>query len=210
VAPVAPREGRLASPVAMRYNPAVVPLSCKDRTFAGYNALLPVLLAFGLVTGACGRKIGDACTTSADCDPSSGARTCDLSQPGGYCVIEGCDARSCPTDSFCLRFFPAAFATSLDGTCPDVGMADGAGPADGGAGGISPAAGCQPDEQCIGLASNAHVCVRRSLESRICVQSCGDNGDCRAGYVCRPTGQDGNLPLTLNPDVKAKFCSPAP
>jgi hypothetical protein len=142
------------------------------------------LLPFMFATGACGRKIGDACTTSADCDPSTGTRSCDLSQPGGYCVIEGCDARSCPSDSFCVRFFPEIFVRKL---CADT---------------------CAADEVCVGSDADA-VCVRRSLEKRICVQNCADNGDCRGGYVCEPTGQDGALPLTLSPDAKPKYCRPA-
>src|ERR1041384_3478092 len=62
---------------------------------------LGVLLALASGVAGCGHKIGDACTNSADCDPSGGNRTCDISQPGGYCIIEGCDARSCPDDSVC-------------------------------------------------------------------------------------------------------------
>ena len=54
----------------------------------------------------CGHKIGDSCSSGADCDPSGGNRTCDISQPGGYCIIEGCDARSCPGEAVCVRFFP--------------------------------------------------------------------------------------------------------
>src|SRR5437773_953709 len=59
---------------------------------------------------ACGKKIGDECQTSVDCSPN-GDRSCDRSQPGGYCTIDGCDQRSCPEDSVCVRFFPGKFLT---------------------------------------------------------------------------------------------------
>lgn len=162
------------------------------RTFlpgtAGLNAARRLVLCgvlAALVSAAgCGRKVGDDCRTSADCDPG-GTRTCDISQPGGYCIVEGCDARSCPEDSFCMRFFPEMF---LSQRC---------GPAAGGA-------ECRPDELCL----DSGVCARRDLERRVCVQSCGDNDDCRDAYECRASGQGGALPLTLNPDARPRFCAP--
>lgn len=159
-------------------------------TFAIGVALLAVL-----GVGGCGRKIGDSCTTSADCDPSRGTRTCDLSQPGGYCIVEGCDARSCPEDSVCVRFFPTAF---LSVQCKEATETE-------------PEIACAPDEVCVPADSGQdamRVCARRALEKRVCVQSCGDDGDCRGGYRCVPTGTDGTLPLTLTPTKPAKFCVP--
>ena len=98
-------------------------------------------------------------------------------------MIEGCDARSCPDNSVCVRFFPIMYATEV---CATSEM-------------------CQPDEECA-----SSRCVRRSLEKRICVQGCGGNGDCRGGYVCQPTGENGAIALTLTPAAAPpKFCAPA-
>ena len=63
--------------------------------------------------GACSHDIGDGCQTSVDCDPS-GTRSCDLSQPGGYCTINGCDETTCPSGATCVRYFPEALL-ELDG-----------------------------------------------------------------------------------------------
>lgn len=153
------------------------------------SAWLGLMLVASGVVGGCGRKIGDSCTTSADCDPTRGTRTCDLSQPGGYCIVEGCDARSCPEDSVCVRFFPTAF---LSVSCEDDKS-------------------CDAEEVCVPIKPGdepPRVCARRALEKRVCVQSCGDDGDCRGGYRCVMTGTDGTLPLTLTPNRPAKFCVP--
>lgn len=175
------------------------PVSSTDR-FRGGAARLHVALtlafAFALTAGACSRKIGDACTTSADCDPTGATRSCDLSQPGGYCVIQGCDPRSCPEDSFCVRFFPVSYSTEpCTATCSVEPCAPGS---------------CLADEECVAATADEAFCVRRALERRICVQSCGGDGDCRGGYVCRPTGQAGAVALTLNPAGNPSFCRPAP
>jgi len=158
------------------------------------------LLALALVAalgGGCGHKIGDSCSNSADCDPSGGSRTCDLSQPGGYCIIEGCDARSCPEDSVCGRFFPdPQFAQAAVACNPD------------------PAApsGCMADEVCVPDATLTNgtgaSCVRASLEKRACVQSCGSDGDCRGGYICRPFGICGAIRLTVDQNSAPKYCVP--
>lgn len=159
-------------------------------------ALFFLLLGWATASAACSRKIGDACTTSSDCDPSRGTRTCDLSQPGGYCVIEGCDARSCPEDSFCVRFFPTLYASAVcEPPCSPAPCV--------------PVAACFADEECVGPDAEA-VCVRRSLEKRVCVQSCGGDGDCRGGYVCRATGREGAIALTLTAGATPKYCRPKP
>jgi hypothetical protein len=146
---------------------------------------------------ACGRNIGDSCSSSSDCDPTRGTRTCDLSQPGGYCLVEGCDARSCPSNSICIRAFPGAF---LEKIC-------------------SVDAPCATDEICLppseqstadGGTGSAY-CARLSLEKRLCLQTCGSNGDCRGGYVCSAIGAAGTLALTLSAEstAQARFCEPA-
>jgi hypothetical protein len=160
---------------------------------SGTTACLGLLL---LTTLACGHNIGDSCSSSADCDPTSGTRTCDLSQPGGYCLLEGCDARSCPGDSVCMRVFPGALLTKV----------------------CSTAAPCDPDEVCLPYASAApdggsvtatiSYCARMSLEKRLCLQGCGSSGDCRSGYVCTPAGTNGTIALTLNPAAPTTYCAP--
>ena len=159
-----------------------------------------VALASGLA--GCGHKIGDACTSSADCDPSGGDRTCDLSQPGGYCIVEGCDARSCPSDSVCVRFFPEQPLLDPTKACDPAAVC------------TAPVSGscCDVDEECLPDVKNPGqaACVRTSLEKRACVQSCGGDGDCRGGYVCRASGTCGTLALTLDSSATPKFCAPIP
>ena len=151
---------------------------------------------------ACGRNIGDACSSSADCDPTRGTRTCDLAQPGGYCLVEGCDARSCPSDSICVRAFPGAFLSkacsadtpcAVDEICLDVPSRAGADAGSAAAGGA------------------AAYCARLGLEKRLCLQSCGGTGDCRGGYVCSAIGTSGTIALTLSAEsaTRARFCEPA-
>jgi hypothetical protein len=153
--------------------------------------LAAVSLALFVAAGmACSRKIGDSCTTSTDCDPTGGTRTCDLSQPGGYCILEGCDARSCPSDSVCVRFFPDVLLLADPPKCdPSLVVS-----------------GCAPDEVCL----DEGICARQSWEKRDCVQSCGSDGDCRGGYSCRPTGTcgSGSMALTLDEGAMPRYCSP--
>src|SRR5450432_4236944 len=86
--------------------------------------LLAVLLPV-VVAGACSHEIGDECKTSVDCDPN-GTRSCDLSQPNGYCTIAGCDQSSCPSSSACIRTFPTEFLmTSTDDPADDCDPACG-------------------------------------------------------------------------------------
>src|SRR5262245_58986339 len=77
----------------------------------GFAAQLVLVLAVVAAAGAgCRREIGDDCSTAADCNPN-GSRSCDTSQPGGYCTIQGCDETSCPEEAVCMRYFPAQFLT---------------------------------------------------------------------------------------------------
>jgi len=157
------------------------------------------------VTAACGHKIGDSCGNSADCDPSTGSRTCDISQPGGYCIIEGCDARSCPSDSICVRFFPRPPVLEAAMACdPAAASTCSAGPTSG--------VCCEANEVCLPTPTDTVPgrCVRASLEKRACVMNCDSNDDCRGGYLCRATGSCGTLPLTLDPNSTPKYCAPVP
>jgi hypothetical protein len=137
-------------------------------------SLLPVLWA-------CGRKIGDECKTQFDCNEEEDTKTCDISQPGGYCTIEGCDETSCPEEAVCIRFFPAE--EFLTDRCD-----------------MSP---CEAQDTC--LASG--WCAPRSSEQRRCLLRCENNGDCRDGYECRPSGQRSSMALTTTP-ASIGFCAP--
>jgi hypothetical protein len=130
---------------------------------------------------ACTRKIGDECRSSIDCSQESD-RLCDISQPSGYCTIEGCDERTCPSGSACVRFFP----NDLSKTC----AAD---------------TDCTPAELCL---LPEKLCAPRASERRFCVDSCSGNSDCRSGYECRLAGDKGTLPLHPNPASIVHFCAP--
>lgn len=144
--------------------------------------LLLLTLTIAALGGACGKNIGDECKTSVDCSQES-ERSCDISQPGGYCTIEGCDERTCPDDSACIRFFPRLFVTK---TCTSQ-------------------AGCTVDELCL----EDGRCVPRTSERRYCAATCGDNSDCRGGYECRQAGTEGSMALVSRPGSVVRFCAPA-
>jgi len=146
-------------------------------------ALVALLLAVA-ATG-CRREIGDECVTAVDCNPN-GSRSCDATQPGGYCTIQGCDETSCPEEAVCMRYFPAQFLTT---------PCDPAHPND---------PSCEADEICL----DAGVCAPLSTELRYCVKTCASVSDCREGYECRLAGTRGSLALTANPEAVVNFCAP--
>jgi hypothetical protein len=160
-------------------------------TPAVFRPLL-VLCLLALVVPACGKDIGDECSTNIDC-ANDGTRDCDLSQPGGYCTVNGCDEKLCPGEAACIRIFPyeaPGAACSLEVPCPSSEI-------------------CLPDG----------FCVPRVTERRYCLKKCGGNGDCRGGYVCREAGMEGRQPVTntygsialvANPNQSTvvKFCAP--
>ena len=138
-----------------------------------------------LLGGAgCSRKIGDDCTTPTECDPNQ-TRVCDLSQPGGYCTILGCDETTCPEEAVCIRFFPAKYLTI---PCDPS----------------QPTSVCSPDELCL----PSGLCAARSAERRSCVLGCSGNDDCRDGYECRRAGLGGSVLLSADPNAQASFCAP--
>lgn len=177
-------------------------------------------LALALTTASCGRKIGDTCQTAADCDPNGG-RICDLSQPGGYCTILGCNETSCPSEATCVRYFPVEYLTTpCNPVCEDrnclTGGADAGlcsltcpqGSSNGSANAAcpnGPTNDCTADEICL----DEGLCAPRSTEMRFCAFVCGNNGDCRGGYICRPTGTAGSMALSATPCTQTAFCSPA-
>jgi hypothetical protein len=153
---------------------------------------------------ACGKDIGDPCTTNVDC-AQDGTRDCDQSQPGGYCTVNGCDEKSCPEGSICIRIFPyqAEGSTGCDWLTSSEGC-----PSD-------QQNCCPADQLCL---PEGH-CVPRLAERRFCEKSCGTDGDCRGGYVCREAGVEhkapasntyGSIVLAANPNqsMVAKFCAP--
>ena len=176
-----------------------------------------ILLVF--LAPACGKEIGDSCNTNVDCD-QNGNRDCDLSQPGGYCTINGCDEESCPSEAVCIRIFPyedehTSCGQNSDctnfglGLCHDDGFC-----------------GCQKDSECASdkVCLPEGFCVPRASERRYCERTCGDNGDCRGGYVCHQAGIEGQTADTSaygsvalvatnanqSTDVVVKFCAPSP
>jgi hypothetical protein len=169
------------------------------KRFTTPTLVLALLSAMAAAVSGCGKDIGDSCMTGADCDPN-GTRVCDLSQPGGYCTVLGCDQSSCPSGSVCIRYFPTQFLTQTCQTdsdcCPQATAADGG----------ASASACTGDELCLpGLG----LCSRRTLEQRACAKGCGSNSDCRGGYDCRMTGINGALLLSTDPNATAKFCAPS-
>jgi hypothetical protein len=186
-----------------------------------------LLLALALGAVSCGKQIGDDCQTATDCNPNGG-RICDLSQPGGYCTVLGCDETTCPSEATCIRFFPAQFLTRpCNPYCEDKQVAA---PVDGGAvldagvvtppicpaafpqdGGASsavcpngPTNDCTADEICL----DSGLCAPRASEVRYCAKACSSNGDCRSGYACRPTGTAGAFELSGIPCRQTAFCAP--
>ncbi len=132
-----------------------------------------------LLAASCGHEIGDGCTTSIDCSQTS-ERSCDISQPGGYCTVDGCDERSCPGEAECIRIFPY-----LTTTC-------------------GPDQSCATEELCLAEGR----CAPRASERRYCAKRCGGNGDCRGGYECRLAGTDGSEALLKVPTKVIRFCAP--
>jgi hypothetical protein len=167
------------------------------RALMAYRIVLLALVGvLGVVLGACGKEIGDSCTSFTDCDPNGG-RDCDPdgSSPGGYCTIRGCDDSSCPDNSACIRFFTGNFTNT---ECKKDIEND----------------ACSLDELC----SIVGRCVPRSSEIRYCMRTCGSDGDCRDGYECRDFArmiEHGGEPV-LAPGVPVdqahapKFCAVRP
>lgn len=146
-------------------------------------------VALAAFAGACGKEIGDECKVNVDCS-INGDRLCDTAQPGGYCTVEGCDERSCPGDSVCVRFFSTQY---LDRTCDPRTEGE-------------PEFMCRAEELCV---PDGH-CALRSSERRYCAKTCGDSGDCRDGYECRRFGDRGAFKLPTQNGGADRFCSPRP
>jgi hypothetical protein len=126
-----------------------------------------LLLACALsLAAACSSEIGDECSLSSDCSPQ-GDRFCDISSPGGYCTVIGCDFDSCPDEAVCVRFFSVS---DSDRTCDPFSEDQASGTDD-----------CTADELC----TLSETCVPRTAEIRFCMKKCDYNSDCRDNYECR-------------------------
>jgi hypothetical protein len=159
---------------------------------------LAVALVLVLVlAAACGKEIGDECTTNLDCGDGTDNRTCDLDSPGGYCTEVGCDWNTCPEEAVCVRFYTASFENRpcmIDSE--DISTDD-----------------CSLDEVCT-LRSQ---CVPRASEVRFCMRTCSSSGDCRSNYECRDEAlmiAHGGEPVPkpgerLGDDLQ-RFCAAAP
>jgi hypothetical protein len=82
-----------------------MPLARRIFTCARSPRTLIISAAIALGCNACAPEIGDDCETDLDCS-AQGSRPCDRTQPGGYCTIRGCEARTCPEESVCVKFRP--------------------------------------------------------------------------------------------------------
>ena len=157
-------------------------------------ALAPVALLS--IAAACGTEIGDECLLSRDCS-ADGDRTCDVTSPGGYCTVVGCDYDTCPSEATCVRFFPVE---SVNLPCdPDT---EGDTTSD-----------CTADEIC----TLSGTCAPRNAELRFCMRRCDDPSDCRDGYECRDRelmGLHGGEPVPPPgerlPSEPQAFCAVAP
>jgi hypothetical protein len=128
----------------------------------GRLGLLAALAGSGLV--GCGYQIGASCIVDTDCS-ADGSRTCDISEPDGYCTILGCDYDTCPSDSECVKFYTGQFANKPCTYTTENATTD----------------NCSYDEEC----SLDNTCVPRAAEQRDCMATCSSSGDCRDGYECR-------------------------
>jgi hypothetical protein len=147
-----------------------------------------LLLLFAAQLAACGKKIGDECKTAFDCNQTDETRTCDISQPNGYCIIEGCDQHSCPDEAACVRFFPHLY---LEQDCD-----------------LKDLTSCGFNGKCIDNGAGKGKCAPLASEIRRCVLMCDNDGDCRDGYECRTSGTLGSEALSDVPNGRVQFCSP--
>jgi hypothetical protein len=175
------------------------------------------LIALGGAMTACGHQIGDPCHVNLDCSPL-GDRFCDVSAPGGYCTIEGCNSTSCPSGSVCIRFFQPTdtlctpLTASVDCAPSERCLCDDGSDAQG---------NCLPPQDNMSAPALAH-CAPESSERRWCQKRCKDNGDCRGGkdtqgnrlYECRQSGSQGSeaIPLEVTDagvpvGTPVKFCA---
>jgi hypothetical protein len=72
-----------------------------------------------LAAGGCASEIGDSCGYDVDCSPNMD-RNCDRNQPGGYCLILGCEPDTCPGEAVCVEFTTPCPDGTASGTCEQI------------------------------------------------------------------------------------------
>lgn len=118
------------------------------------------------LAAACGKEIGDECSSALDCGDGTNVNLiCDQESPGGYCTEIGCDWNTCAEEAVCVRFYSASFENR-----PCVLATEDLSTDD-----------CTLDEVC----TLRGQCVPRTSEVRYCMRKCDGGGDCRDGYECR-------------------------
>lgn len=81
--------------------------------------IVPALALFAALAAGCAAEIGDDCGYDIDCSPSMD-RTCDRGQPGGYCLIIGCDPDECPGEAVCVEFTTPCPEGTEDEVCQQI------------------------------------------------------------------------------------------
>ncbi len=71
------------------------------------------ILTLAALAMGCTPELGDKCVLSTDCS-LRGDRTCDTSQPGGYCTIRDCRPNGCPDEGACVLFEPSVPGCGFD------------------------------------------------------------------------------------------------
>ena len=77
------------------------------------------IIASLFCAAGCAPEIGDECSYDADCSPNLD-RNCDRSQPGGYCLIIGCDPDECPSEAVCVEFTTPCPTGTSEETCEQI------------------------------------------------------------------------------------------
>ncbi len=73
---------------------------------AAMRAIVLLAIAFSALAVACSPRIGDGCSSAANCSVN-GDRFCDITQPSGACIVFDCQPDQCPDNTVCVRFNPA-------------------------------------------------------------------------------------------------------
>jgi hypothetical protein len=71
----------------------------------GLVSTLLTLITLALAAAGCSPEIGDSCASSFNCSAQS-SRSCDRTQPDGYCTISPCERGTCPEEATCVKFRP--------------------------------------------------------------------------------------------------------